>query len=71
MDENTVNPTPPATGAAPALTFDVEPYRADGGFHWSGVSLVIGVLGIAGPVLGFVAHPVSYTHLTLPTTERV
>ena len=56
MDENTVNPTPPATGAAPALTFDVEPYRADGGFHWSGVSLVIGVLGIAGPVLGFVAH---------------
>jgi hypothetical protein len=56
MDENPVNQPPQPPEPGPALRFDVEPYRPDGGFQWSGVSLVIGVLGIAGLALGFVAH---------------
>jgi hypothetical protein len=56
MDENLEKPPqiPPEPG--PALRFDVLPYRPDGGFQWSGMSLVIGVLGSAGLALGFVAH---------------
>ncbi len=57
MDENTPDTPPPVK--TPALRFDVEPYQPDGGFQWTGVSLVIGVLGIAGIILGGLAGLIS------------
>lgn len=54
--------------AAPAVLprFNVSPYRPDGGFAMSGVTLLLSALAIAGAILGYLAHLVSaYIYLII------
>ena len=54
-----------------AVSEKVASEMAMGAGNNSNSNLAISVTGVAGPSGGTTEKPVSYTHLTLPTTERV
>lgn len=49
----------PADAVVPRLQFDVEPYKADGGFPMWGAIQLMGVLGTAGIILGVISSFIS------------